>query len=147
LHIALRAEDILTASQAVSLMAQALQLAWEGACFNHSRHPCPDLVTVLHQDFQHSHFTKVLQNQRSGLKLRQQNKDWLQEPHSYPNLLLVEYVTSGQHRSFINLHKVSKMNYYIFIIMIILLNRYFDLHYMLWRSSRYTFIKYCTSYC
>jgi hypothetical protein len=111
LHIALRAEDILTASQAVGFVAQALQLAWESVCFNHSRHPCPDLVKMLHEDFQHSHFTKVLQNQRSGLKLPRPNKDWLREPGSFTDLLLVEYIRSGQHKSFINLHKVSKINY------------------------------------
>lgn len=111
LHTALRAEDILTASQAVSLVAQTLQLAWESVCFNHSRHPCPDLVKMLHEDFQQSHFTKVLQNQKSGLKLPRPNKDWLREPGSFPNLLLVEYIRGGEHKSSINLHKVSKINY------------------------------------
>ena len=111
MHTALRSEDILTASQAVGLVAQALQLAWESVCFNHSRHPCPGLVKRLHEDFQQPNFTKVLQNQRSGIKLPRPNKDWLQEPGSFPNLLLVEYIRSGQHKSFINLHKVSKINY------------------------------------
>jgi len=111
LRTALRAEDILAASQAVGLVAQALQLAWESVCFNHSRHPCPDLFKMLHEDFLQSHFTKVLQNQKSGLKLPRPNKDWLREPGSFPNLLLVEYIRSGQHKSFINLHKVSKINY------------------------------------
>lgn len=113
LYIALRAEDILTASQGVALMAQALQLAWKIVCFSGNRHPCPDLLKMSHQDFQQSYFAKVLKNQRSGLKLPQQNIDWLKEPGSFPDLLLVEYVKSHQHGSIINLHKVSKMNYYI----------------------------------
>ena len=111
MYTALRAEHVLTASQAVGLVAQALQLAWESVCFNHSRHPCPDLVKMLHEDFQQSHFTKVLQNQRSGLKFPQQNKDWLRDPGSFPHLLLVEYIRSGQQKSFTNLRKVSKINY------------------------------------
>jgi hypothetical protein len=113
LYIALRAEDILTASQAMALIAEALQLAWETVCFSGNTHPCPDLMTISHQEFQQSYFAKVLQSQRSGLKLPQRNKDWLKEPVSFPNLLLVGYHRSHQHRSIINLHKVCKMNYYI----------------------------------
>jgi hypothetical protein len=116
LQTALRVEDILTASQAVVLVAQSLQLAWESVCLNHSMNPCPDLVNMLHEDFQQPHFTKVLQNQRSGLKLPQPNKDWLREPGLFPNLLLVEYIRSGQHKTFINLHKVSKINYYFSLL-------------------------------
>lgn len=141
MHTALRAENILTASQAVGLMAQALQLAWEDVCFNHSNHPCPDLIKTTHKDFQQSHFTKVIQNQRSGLKLPQQNMNWLQETGSFPNLLLVEYIRSGQHGSIINLRKVSKISYFIFIIMIILLITHFNLHYTLCRKSLYAFMK------
>jgi hypothetical protein len=109
LHVALRAEDILTASQAVVLMAQALQLAWEEVCLNGNRYPCPELVKMSHQDFQELYFTKVLQNQRGGITLPQQNKDWLKEQSSVPNLLLVQYVRDDQHGGVINLHKVSKM--------------------------------------
>lgn len=113
LYIALRGEDILTASQGVALMAQALQLAWEIVCFSGTRHPCPDLLKMSHQDFQQSYFAKVLKNQRSGLKLPQPNIDWLKEPGLLPDLLLVEYVRSHQHRSIINLIKVCKMYYCI----------------------------------
>lgn len=94
-------------------MAEALQLAWEIVCFSGNRHPCPGLLQMSHQDFQRSYFTKVLKNQRHGLKLPQQNIDWLKEPGLFPDLLLVEYVRSHQQRSIINLHKVSKMNYCI----------------------------------
>jgi hypothetical protein len=93
-------------------MAQALQLAWEDVCFNGNRHPCPDLMKMSYQDFRESYFTKVLRNQRSGLALPQQNKDWLKEPSSFPNLLLVEYLRNHPHRSVINLHKVGKIDYY-----------------------------------
>lgn len=112
LQIALRAGDILTASQSVVLMAQALQLAWEDICINGKRHPCPDLMKMSHPDFQEAYFTKVLQRQRSGLTLPQQNRDWLKEPSSYPDLLLVEYLRNHQHRNVINLHKVGKIDYY-----------------------------------
>lgn len=112
LHIALRTEDVLTASQAVGLMAQAFLLAWEVLCFNGNRQPCPELMKMSHQDFQQSYFIKVLQNQRSGLKLPLQNNDWLKEPGPFPNLLLVEYLRNRQHKSTIDLHKVSKINYY-----------------------------------
>ncbi|XP_033611384.1 uncharacterized protein LOC111874549 isoform X3 [Cryptotermes secundus] len=110
LHIALRAEDILIVSQSVVLMAQALQLSWEDVCFNGKRHPCPDLMKMSHPHFREAYFTKVLQNQRSGLTLPQQNRDWLKEPSSFPDLLLVEYLGNHQHRSVINLHKVMGFN-------------------------------------
>jgi hypothetical protein len=112
LHIALRAEDILTASQAVVLLAQALQLAWEDICFKGNRHPCQELIKMSHQDFQESYFSKALQNQRSGFILPKQNKNWLKEQSSIPNLLLVEYLRNGQHKDVINLHKVSKYYFY-----------------------------------
>ncbi|KAJ4435411.1 hypothetical protein ANN_18026 [Periplaneta americana] len=100
-----RAEDVLTASQAIVVMAQAIQRAWEVICFNGNRHPCPELMKMSHQDFQQLYFTEVLQNQRSGLKLPQQNRDWLKEPSFLPTLLLVQYVRNSQQRSFIGLHK------------------------------------------
>ncbi|XP_069678510.1 uncharacterized protein [Periplaneta americana] len=110
LHIALRAEDVLTASQAIVVMAQAIQRAWEVICFNGNRHPCPELMKMSHQDFQQLYFTEVLQNQRSGLKLPQQNRDWLKEPSSLPTLLLVQYVRNSQQRSFIGLHKIMEFS-------------------------------------
>jgi hypothetical protein len=112
LHVALRAEDILTASQAVVLLAQALQLAWEDVCFDGNRHPCPELIKMSHQDFRESYFTKVLQNQTSDFTLPQQNKDWLKELSSVPDLLLVEYIRNDQHKGVVNLHKVGKNYFY-----------------------------------
>ncbi|PSN42847.1 hypothetical protein C0J52_16423 [Blattella germanica] len=89
LHVALRAEKALVASQGVVVFARALQNAWKVICVNGNKQPCPELMSIAHKDFEELYVKEVLQNQRNGLKLPQDDEDWLNESGDVPDLILI----------------------------------------------------------